>query len=535
MKLLRTTSTDPTGLFNVFLNQDLKLEPFSKIALGQISAALVDDILIVNGLNDVLQFSTKTGAASIRTVRLRHGTYNATNRGTLLEQLAVDIDRALGKFTTAGTKVTIADGNNIGKSCRLTIGKQPADSGKVIIQIHQSKAWSHATGTPIPGAAGPELVKNIFKINGDPQLAITGTTEQAVRLNSVANTVDPSFTRSTFFDANLCAGVGVFRVRLNNLSGSSGAGDLGYTIGLTRQHPSNIIGGDGGKALTLNDLHIGISAMNPYNNGGYGFISSDGTTSTVVPANPAVTPNNTVTGTEKDVVSIEICNGRVRCVIYQHDAGNPNEPFTRVIYDINHDDKIPLFGVIIMHGKSGSVDLKDIKYTGNPYSDTSGPTLSLETDVTYLGKATPGRQITVQTENSLIFNNLSVAQWLGYQNLIYTLRGERATAPNVNFRADDVFKAATENDLYLVEMLNIQLESYDTFEAGRKNILAVVPYDDSGGKVTYDPNNLIFLDLNNKEPINLTSLKFRLVRADYSAPELIGITSAVLFFKGRGE
>ena len=131
----------------------------------------------------------------------------------------------------------------------------------------------------------------------------------------------------------------------------------------------------------------------------------------------------------------------------------------------------------------------------------------------------------------MVWPNISVSQWFGYEQLTYTKRGD----PNVDFVADSVFKASIENDLYLVEMLNIQLESYDTFEQGRKNILAVVPYDDINAKVTYDPNNLIFLDLNNKETLNLTSIKFRLVRSDYSAPELIGITTAVLFFKGKDE
>ena len=89
--------------------------------------------------------------------------------------------------------------------------------------------------------------------------------------------------------------------------------------------------------------------------------------------------------------------------------------------------------------------------------------------------------------------------------------------------------------MYLLELLNLQLESYDTFEEGRKNILALIPYDDSNSKVSYDPNNLIFLDLNNKESINLTSLKMRLVRADYSNPDISGLTSAVIYIKGKDE
>ena len=40
MRLLRTTTTNTTGLFNSFLNQDLVIKPYSKIALGGISATV---------------------------------------------------------------------------------------------------------------------------------------------------------------------------------------------------------------------------------------------------------------------------------------------------------------------------------------------------------------------------------------------------------------------------------------------------------------------------------------------------------------
>ncbi len=517
MKLLRTTTTDSTGLFNAFLNQDLQIPPYSKIALGQLSSSVRKDVLVINGTNDTVQFKTKD-AGDLRTIKLGHGTYDANNKNKFLEDLADAIDKAIGVFAIAGDKVTIADGNNIGKACRLTKGTQEPNVGKVILQIHQSKSWSHY----------PELTTNIFQLATVPQLAITGTpTEANIRLKSALDTVDNGYTRATFFSHRMCQGVGVFRVRLNTLGGTS-ATNSGYTIGLTSVNPATFMAGSAGRALTLDDLYVGISAINPFDaDGNYGVITSSAGTSTVTPAAPAVTPSNAGASNDKDVASIEICNGRLRCVIYQNDAGNA--PHTRVIHDVAYDSSVSLYGVIIVHGKSSLTDLKDIKFTGNPFTDIAPTSVAL--DETYLGASTPGRQITTPTNNTLIWPNISVSQWFGYEQLTYIERGN----PNVDFIADSVFKASIENDLYLVEMLNIQLESYDTFEQGRKNILAVVPYDDINAKVTYDPNNLIFLDLNNKETINLTSVKFRLVRSDYSAAELIGITTAVLFFKSKDE
>ena len=70
----------------------------------------------------------------------------------------------------------------------------------------------------------------------------------------------------------------------------------------------------------------------------------------------------------------------------------------------------------------------------------------------------------------------------------------------------------------------------------QENILALVPYDEgSNNNVAYDSSNLNFLDLNNSEPINITSLNMRILRANYSTPSLIGLTSIVLYFKEKGK
>ena len=63
----------------------------------------------------------------------------------------------------------------------------------------------------------------------------------------------------------------------------------------------------------------------------------------------------------------------------------------------------------------------------------------------------------------------------------------------------------------------------------------MIPYDDINEQVSYDASNLNFLDLNNKEPINITSLNLRLLTGDYSTPDLFGLTSLVLYFKPKGE
>ena len=103
-------------------------------------------------------------------------------------------------------------------------------------------------------------------------------------------------------------------------------------------------------------------------------------------------------------------------------------------------------------------------------------------------------------------------------------------------KSNFIFQAQVINDAFMLELISLQLESYDTFQGQRKNILAFIPYNNTNNlAVNYDSGNLLFLDLNNRESINLTSLKMRLIRGDYAAPNLVGTTSAIIYIKDRNE
>ena len=261
--------------------------------------------------------------------------------------------------------------------------------------------------------------------------------------------------------------------------------------------------------MAVTDFAFGIQISNPFT-GKYTVIE-DGVPLSDTDSGDINCANNVSGGGQgtnfrnNDVLSIEICSGVIRLVVYQNDLG-------------------------ALHGKSSNLNISTIKFTANPYEELPA-LLDIGVDEV-VGASTPSGQGTVATISKITFPYIGFANWLGYKQISYT-------GPNtkklVSFVAEDRFKSAILNDLYLLELLNLQLESYDTFEEGRKNILALIPYDDSNSKVSYDPNNLIFLDLNNKESINLTSLKMRLVRADYSNPDISGLTSAVIYIKGKDE
>ena len=483
MRLLRTTTTDKTGLFNAFLNQDLVIKPYSKIALGSLSATAEQDEIVID--SNTKKFTFETSAGVTRTISIPQDIYNTTNFQLLLDEMTRLINSSIGVFS-AGVKPQIANGNNIGKQMQVIINKQ----GKTEIQFKQAPSYAHIV----------EVTGNAYQ--GGLSLA-SGTTEDTYRLQSIDDTLAPAFTRATYFNTPICSGVGVLRARIAKLGGSAAGGDLGFTIALMSKNPANIIGHSHGRALAVTDFAFGIQISNPFT-GKYTVIE-DGVPLSDTDSGDINCANNVSGGGQgtnfrnNDVLSIEICSGVIRLVVYQNDAGGGGPPHVRVLKSIPYEELPALLDI-------GADEV--------------------------VGASTPSGQGTVATISKITFPYIGFANWLGYKQISYT-------GPNtkklVSFVAEDRFKSAILNDLYLLELLNLQLESYDTFEEGRKNILALIPYDDSNSKVSYDPNNLIFLDLNNKESINLTSLKMRLVRADYSNPDISGLTSAVIYIKGKDE
>ena len=61
-------------------------------------------------------------------------------------------------------------------------------------------------------------------------------------------------------------------------------------------------------------------------------------------------------------------------------------------------------------------------------------------------------------------------------------------------------------------MLNISLDSYDSFGGGRKNILGVIPISEQvinnrTGVLQYEPNTLYYVSIKNKFKLSLRNIK----------------------------
>ena len=99
----------------------------------------------------------------------------------------------------------------------------------------------------------------------------------------------------------------------------------------------------------------------------------------------------------------------------------------------------------------------------------------------------------------------------------------------------------TNSDSYVIELLSERVESFDASidsgrnsgvkRGGRKNIIAVIPVNDSMGVVEYQAHNDIFIDFDNAQPITMANIRIRILDKNLDPITTTGISVITLLLK----
>jgi len=105
----------------------------------------------------------------------------------------------------------------------------------------------------------------------------------------------------------------------------------------------------------------------------------------------------------------------------------------------------------------------------------------------------------------------------------------------------DGLSMITNSDSYVVELLSERVESYDASvssgsnsgvkRGGRKNIIAVIPVNDSDGVVEFQASNDIFIDFDNAQPMTLANIRLRILDKNLDQITTNGISVITLLLK----
>ena len=537
VKLLRFTSEDNNGVFTSTLDQELRIPKNAKIALASVALEIQRDELVIDNSNHDISFQILDSAT--RNIALSHTDgnndrpllYNSTNYQVLFDDMILQMNDAIG---SVGVGQHIEHGSEIGKQAEIKKDR----NGKVEIKLQSALSLPYGsqllTNTPLkvlPEAAG--LIKCLEIVNPTDSTTV-------LLANTATAQGNDSYKCTTSQTHPMARGCGVHRFRFKSLQ-NNGASTVrgGASISLHETNPSTYMNK---RDMTKDDIKYGIKAAAAFDAGG----NQVGVYHTKSPAGGADFTVTTIpisasgADSTKDFVSLEIVGNIVRGVVYRDDGvGNPT--VATVLFFEQYDNK-PLYASYSLHG-AGTVSatptygcrIDQLRYTPDPFLSQFDPKLSILpiTEGKDLTNSTPTRQSPVSTKHLLNFTGNDLSEFLGYGTPRQPATDFITARLECIFTAQNVFKSAVINDCFMIEMLNLSVESYDfhSTQRKRKNILAVLPFDDTSDKCIFQPNTLAYLDLFNKDDYFTSEIKLRIIRGDYGSVELSGLSTVVIYLQ----
>lgn len=467
MKLVRMVTSDPEAEFNNYFNDELVLPPDGKIGMQNISIEREPQEIDINGDNDLIYYQIIDGQE--RSIQLEHTSYNDNTYQALLSDITDKLNNS--NSWVAGTD----DNRYLGVEWLAQI----QTNKKVAIGFDSTSGAEYQTDWTLNTVTRSALYYN--RTVGQPD-----------------TTTNQSFAGFTEY---LARGTGYLRSRIGNIANSS-SGDIesdGYIVGLTTTDLS-------GSPKTITDAEITYGIHITYDGSTYRTIRDGVASGTAINVGfvSANSPNN-------DVPECIINGDKVQLNVYQAGSGIPTQ-LTEFDY---FNDK--LYPFLIFRGSStrARASKAGLRLTPSPFA-TVGKAEEGE-----LG-APPSRINNLYENIFLRFGAISLAEYLGYNNLRYPSVGGLNKFDGYFWEADNNFEATDFADSFIVELLDIPLDSYDGLKQQRKNILAVIPKSDADGTVIYEPSTPYFIDIRNTKSILLRNLRARILKSDYSRYKMRG-------------
>lgn len=486
MKLLRLTSTDDEGIFNTQFNEEIVFKKGSKLALHSLTFDQIPREITIddntNGIS-VVYNDTYTGTAD-----LNNNTYRADNVSFLLD----DIQNKLNNTLTA------EQSNLIG--CEWKVEKNNDN------KIQLTNYRSYPSNYEIP---------NILNNN---EYVIEELEYRAKNEDEIVNLASYDY---------IAKGSGVYRLIKAYKE---------FTFGLISSDPK----------LAVNNypndpsiIYFGVEyydgTFDPERQGtGYYVIFNGQDITYDAPlgyAVPSIPYTMGVSLNEPYEFYIEIINGELVLKYYSDSSPSISGELMRKPY--NGDNLFPFVNLPTIPSGTLPSDYEDyrirLQYTKSPLRGKNQE----QYNGSPLLNFTPWKQNTFN--QSITFESSELAKFLGF--ISPNLPTQKSTVENpLNYIAPYEFLLNTLNDSFIVELLDLKLDSYDSDRKGRFNILSVISsLEISEVGIVYEANNLIFIDLNLYADLNVRNLRLRILNRDGGAVNIAGKSVMTLLLKDVDE
>jgi len=501
VKLVRMVSNDVNGFFESKFNSNILIEPNSKIGLLSFSGTLAPIQEFINQ-ESIFFYPYSAFPGVTITARIPNAVYNASNYQTLLDNVEKTFNN-----TNAIIGTTQLDALGSQFRCAIVNGKP---------EIEYKIAYN-----------ANEIVEYFITNNIDynPQNVFSSQ-------NAGSNTF--GFTANLIGRYPIAQSTGYHSVRIDKLVGEAGMTFLknnGFIIGFSKTDFATT-GGIPNEAQI--DFSIGVSSID----GGATFTMyrQEDATPTDLNQAPYYAGEGDLTNSELIIYK----DGANIVLAYTDNNGDVQELYTYVDAYSNIND--PLYPFVAVKSDDNYIKCLLEGTSFDPYI------LPLEeqeeTDSVFINPIMNGNQDPHAFRYDLTLAP-KFAKFFGFEAKSYQQTQEEVDSHNTNPPAPDLasftiiannnFRPALETTSYLLEIFNINLESYDSSQKQRKNILSSLIINIDGDRVVKEDGGVIYLDIANKEAVDLRNIKLRFVDNDYKSVEMEGTSIATLLLADKSD
>lgn len=507
MKLLRLTSNNEDGTFENGFNEDIRIKPGAEIALQNLSLELKTENLTINTNNNALSF--QTAVSEIRNTFL----WNETITPMEYDDFFLDhFDDTVNKKLKCEN-----DNNDFNTQYKTVINKD----NKIEMTFFKSVLFDYV----------PTLSEN------SEEILVDETDEDEIVISQYGSRTTDQTNKVVFLD-KFINGAGVFRCKIANFTdNSTGLEDNGFEIGLSKIAPSKYFNNEDmtnyQRTYTIRFNRIGEN---------YKFMVRRSNTDTAAEDDSGVAAVNGVIATdpENDILELMLSEGVIIGNVYISNV--KHELFRDESYsDVTSGSTtfFNLYPYIIMYGEDDDVRISGIQHSFREssmqhYDQINFPDKDLPkliTSQTVLPQ--PKNLIGYNEEGKFLFAADDIQKWFGFNKIENKAYSDGYLSNNrfehLVFKADNVFKPVSFSKSIIVEMMNLPLLSYDSLKKGRMSILSVVPDDTSKTDnitdiITYEPNQLNFISIDNINPLLLRNIRCRLLNKNLEPIKTRGLS-----------
>lgn len=501
MRLLRISTEDPNAIFSTEFNTNITIEPNTQIALQSFIAKIANDE--ENLADNTILWNYGINTPTPNAVTIRNGVFGSDNYVELLDFIQLAMNDSFGNPNGDYPFQQEGDEWKLGRQMNVAVV-----NGKIAIQ---NKI-----------AYNDNDVDSNFRNQGDVSVIPNGV---------ISVIADPFTSESYLHNCRsyypLASGTGYFRIQINTLQHDLGNTDPnllkeGFMIGLTKRNLTN----KNANQVLPEDVYFGI---------GVGY-DQDASKFVIYYMDESVRPVNSNIEPESSSGAYNPNNSFVQLRI----EGNQihfeySNEFLSVetLTSSNFDRALgeDYYPFIVLHGSEDYVELVNPEMTFDPYVY---PKIENSVDVDDNFMPRWNGDTTTQMELSLIFAS-QLGKWLGYNVDNYFVNTKTIKrGSNFNFTAENIFKSGRTLLNMVLELVNMNVKSYDSESKQRRNILSTLLSADDERVIDTIPS-LVFIDLDNKDRINLRNITMRLLDQDLNPVNLDGKATVTLLLKNIDE